>query len=62
MYEKEIEVMMECVKFADNVIAICGSFSLPDVYIRKTIIDELYDSGKYPNLKQEWDKEVGNFS
>ena len=62
MYDKEIEIIKECIRFSDNVISICGQFSLSDVYIRKTILDELCDLGKYPHLKQEWDKEVGNFS
>lgn len=57
-----IDLATESINFANEVISICGTFSLRDIYVRKVILDELCDHGKYPLLRIEWDKEVGNFS
>lgn len=57
-----IDLATEAINFADAVLNICGSFDLRDLMVRKAILDELCNHGKYGRLKIEWNKIVGNFS
>lgn len=57
-----IDLATEAINFVDDVLCICGTFSLSDVMVRKTILDDLCDHGKYPLLRIEWGKIIGEFS
>lgn len=58
-----IDIAIECINFTDEVLGILGTFGLPDIYVRRDILDYLFKhKDKYKKLCKLWDQIVGNFS